>query len=81
MLRVCIVMCVRFCDKDFNELNNDLYIAVILYWGAQYMMCVFLFYELSIMYGCPWSYEMLCFVFHHAKVTGVLKHEKVYTHS
>ena len=53
MLRVCIVMCVRFCDKDFNELNNDLYIAVILYWGAQYMMCVFLFYELSIMHVCP----------------------------
>ena len=50
---VCVCVCVRYCDKDFNELNNDLYTVFGLYWAAQYMMCVFLFYELSIMHVCP----------------------------
>ena len=50
-------------------MNNDLYAAFGLYWGAQYMMCVFLFYELSIMHVCPWSYEIYYVLFfHHAKV-------------
>jgi len=43
MQEKCVRVCVRLCDKDFNELNNDLYTVFGLYWGAQYMMCVFLF--------------------------------------
>ena len=64
-----------FCDKDFNELNNDLNTTVVLYWGAQYMLCVFLFYELSIMYKFvldPMKYYVLFFIMRSYRI--VLKH-------
>ena len=71
------VICVRFCNKDFNELNNDLNTTVVLCWGAQYILCVFLFYELSIMYKFvlhPMKYFVLFFIMRSYR--KVLKHTK-----
>ena len=68
-LNVCKCVCAHIYDKDFNELNNDLYASVWFILGCPVHDVCVLFYELSIMHVCPWSYEIYYVLFfHHAKV-------------